>query len=274
MWRRSSLLVCALAGCMPEYDPLLICHNANCAGGGPELDDTMSALRDSLALEYDGRPMFDGIEIDTFLFFDGRTSASTCLFAHDSLDPASAATPNDAAALVAEHLARPVASWNGERFYLKVELKPTVDGANDFHTAKQAIQHVGCVLDMVEVATRGTQTPVTVIFDSTSECLHRDLQDELAIEARAAMRENPMLELVHSGPIVAERNCIRFDPDIRTFFVRAWRDTEIEAIRPVMVWLDRRSENTETLKIIRHLRPEFVTTSAAPYVRGWIEGFQ
>jgi hypothetical protein len=271
---RSSLVALGLVGCVPVYDPVVICHNANCDGTGRFLDDTMIGLESSLALRYDGKPMFDGVEIDTYLYSPSVTQPSTCLFAHDSLDPDSAATPNDAAALVAQFLTnvRPI-SWNEDRFYLKIELKPTVEGTDRFHTAQQAIQHVRCVIDMIEIATNIPEpVPVTVIIDSTSECQHQDFSDEMLAQNRTFT--NPLVVLQHSGPIVSTRQCSDFPLDVRTFFVRSWRDSEIEAIRPAMVWMDRSSENTETLKIIRHIRPEYVTTSAAPYVRGWIEGYR
>jgi len=260
-----------LVGCVPVYDPIVICHNGNCDGSGAYLDDSMDGLAASLATTYRGKPAFDGVEIDTFLFYDASLDTSTCLFAHDALDPTTAATPNDAAALVAEHLTKPIVSWNEERFYLKVEIKPTVAGTGDFHLADQTIQHVQCVLDMIEVATKDTTWPVTVIIDSTSECMHRDFERQ---RAKFPTITNPFVTIEHSGPVVPVRNCLDFKPEIRTFFVRDWRDTEIEAIRPAMVWMDRRSENTETVKIIRHIRPEYVTTSTVPYVRGWIEGYR
>lgn len=275
MSRRSSVLVAlGLAGCMPAYDPIVICHNGNCDGTGAFEDDTLDALRASLALADGERPLFDGIELDTFLFFNARTKQSTCLFAHDDLDPEGAARPIEAAQLVAEHLQKPLVSWNGERFYLKIELKPTVTGTENFHTASQAIMHAQCVLEMAHAATQRSPVPVTVIFDSTTECLHTEIEERRMLDEWLPLTTNPNVELLHSGPIVATRACIPVELDVRTFHVRAWRDTEIESIRPAMVWLDRNSENTETVKIIRHIRPEYVTTSAVPYVRGWVEGYQ
>jgi len=266
---RSSLLV-FLVGCVPVYDPIVICHNANCDGSGLHDDDSIEGLRASLALTFRGTPAFDGVEIDTFLHFNETTQTSRCLFAHDE-DAENPNTPNDAALLVAKHLQQPQPMWNGERFYLKVEMKPTVSGSDKFHTAKQTIQHVNCVLDMIEVATRDSTWPVTVIIDSTSECLHNDFKD---LRAEGPPITNPLVTIEHSGPIVPVRYCQDNELDVRTFFVRDWRDSEIEVIRPAMVWMDARSENTETLKIIRHIRPEYVTTSKLPFVRGWIEGYR
>ena len=275
MSRRSSwLAICALGACMPEYDPILICHNGNCGGTGRYADDSMEALDESLALERDGRPMIDGVELDTFLYYQARTETNTCLFAHDAGDPDAAPSPMAAAARISQHLQQDISSWNGERFYLKIELKPTVFGQADFHDEEQLGIHAECALDMALAAVENTRTPVTVLFDSVAECLHRSLYKRRTDARWAGLFDSPLVEVMYSGPVVPERSCVRFVPDVRTFFVRSWRDTEIETIRPVMVWLDRRSENTETLKIIRHLRPEYVATSTAPFVRGWIEGYK
>lgn len=75
----SALLVLAVAAC-DRPPSLVICHNANCAEpADPERDDTLDALRESLALERDGLPVFDGVELDTFW----RGADDSCLYAHD-----------------------------------------------------------------------------------------------------------------------------------------------------------------------------------------------
>jgi hypothetical protein len=262
---RSSLLLIVLAACDPPYDPILICHNANCAGTGRYADDTIEGLAESLALRSDGRPIIDGVEIDTYLYWDG--AQSHCLFAHDDLEPELAASPRAAAAMVAEHLHGPTPAWNGERFYLKVELKPTVAGTNLFHTGPQLQQHAECVLDAIEVAVAGSTVPVTVILDSTNECLHDELQLRLT-------ERSWDLEVLYSGPLVPSRECQPVPLDIRTIRAESWRDDSLESLRPIMVWLDADAENTEALKIDYYLRPEYVASSHAPFVRGWIEGFQ
>jgi hypothetical protein len=259
---------------MPEYDPIVICHNGNCANTGKE-DDSMEALAESLALTWDGRPSYDGVEIDTFLFFNAEFGDSVCLFAHDDSKPENDAVPRRAAELVNAQLKKDVPSWNGERFYLKIELKPTVAGGDFFHDGDQLRQHAECALDMAQVAVAGARVPVTVIFDSTAECLHNELQNLLAHDpAFGDFVDNQNIEILFSEAVTPTRKCTPPHIDIRTFFVRDWHDTEVESMRPAMVWLDAHSENTETLKIIRHLRPEYVATSAVQFVRGWVEGYQ
>jgi hypothetical protein len=60
---------------------LVICHNANCTGDtAPANSDTIDGLRAALALEHDGRPLLDGVELD-FLWDAPR---DRCAFAHDA----------------------------------------------------------------------------------------------------------------------------------------------------------------------------------------------
>src|SRR5712671_5400467 len=73
------VLVLAAAACN-RPTTTVICHNGNCAEpADPARDDTIGAFQESLALELDGKPVIDGIEIDSFW----RGSDDTCIFAHD-----------------------------------------------------------------------------------------------------------------------------------------------------------------------------------------------
>ena len=275
----SSLLVSALAlgaGCAtalyPDLDPLVICHNTNCSGTKLYADDTLEALEESLALVTDGRPSFDGMEADTYLYFDGKQS--TCLFAHDLTHLEAPATPREAADLLNAHLQKDVASFNGERFYLKLELKPTVYGTDAFHSAQQLAQHAKCGLDMARQATLNSRHPVTIIFDTMSECILNELQFQIAQPEWAELANAPNLEILYSAQVVPARACIPARVDIRSINVRSWRDTPVDAIRPFMVWLDSHSESTETMKIVQHLDPEYISTSEVPFVRGYVEGLR
>ncbi|MBL9018784.1 MAG: hypothetical protein JNL83_31650 [Myxococcales bacterium] len=272
MHLRSSLIAVALAACEPPYEPIVICHNANCAGTGRHADDSIEGLSESLALRLDGRSILDGVELDTYLYWDG--AASHCLFAHDDRDPGASATPLEAAAIVAEHLGAAGAAWNGERFYLKIELKPTVAGVDLFHTGAQLHQHAECAIDAVAAAVESPSIPVTVIFDSTSECLHDEVVLRLAQPKYQSLVDRDDLTFEYSGPLVPTRQCIPVPLDIRTVRVESWRDNSLGGLRPIMVWLDAGADNTEALKINRYLRPEYIATSRAQFVRGWITGFQ
>ncbi len=270
------VLLALTTGCIelyPEIDPLVICHNTNCSGTKLYGDDTLEALEESLALVYDdGRPSFDGMEADTYLYFDGKKS--TCLFAHDLEHLETIATPDQASALLNAHLQKDVAAFNGERFYLKLELKPTVYGTDAFHSAQQLAQHAQCGLEMARKSTVNSRHPVTIIFDTMSECILNELQYQIALPEWAELANDPNLEILYSAQVVPARACIPSRVDIRSINVRSWRATSVDAIRPFMVWLDSHSESTETMKIVRHLDPEYISTSEVPFVRGYIEGLR
>ncbi len=71
--RSTSVLLVLLVAC-DRPPSLVICHNANCAEpADPERDDTIDALRESLTLERDGLPVFDGVELDTFFRAPARS---------------------------------------------------------------------------------------------------------------------------------------------------------------------------------------------------------
>lgn len=269
----SSLLALALTACsVPTIDSVVICHNANCSGTDDYVDDTLEALQSSLALELDGKPSFDGMELDTYLYFDG--AKSTCLFAHDTNDLGEASDPMDAAALIANHLQKDVATFSTDRFYLKLELKPYVFGTTEFHTSRQEQQHAACALEMAKAAVEGSRHPVTIVFDSMSECLLDELQYQLADPAWQSLANNSNVDILYSAQVVPARSCIPAHTDIRSINIREWHSQAIDSIRPFSVWLDGHSENTETMKIMRHLNPEYISTSNVPFVRGYIEGFR
>src|SRR4051812_46901258 len=89
-----------LAGCHERPQPLVICHNSNCAEPqDPADDDTLDALRRSLALlGEDGTTPLDGIELDLL------RHAGSCLFAHDADHAAGHAEITEGASVVAEYL--------------------------------------------------------------------------------------------------------------------------------------------------------------------------
>src|SRR5512139_622305 len=97
--RSRLVVVLALVGACDRPQPLVICHNGNCASPDVSRDDTLSALDESLALTFDGIPAVDGVEWDTFWF----GAENRCLFAHD-LDGDTMVPASAAAEVVAAHL--------------------------------------------------------------------------------------------------------------------------------------------------------------------------
>jgi hypothetical protein len=158
-----SLIACAFAACT-RPSPIVVCHNANCASPDADRDDTLDALAESFALSFDGKPVLDGMELDTF--WDG--TQERCLFAHD-LGNDTTTPANVAAQVVADHLATtPVVSWNGDRFYAFIELKGYVGSSySDRHTPEQFIQHADCALEVAETIAAGAEQgghPITIGF--------------------------------------------------------------------------------------------------------------
>jgi hypothetical protein len=144
---RVTLLLLLAVGCDRRPQAILMCHNSNCAHAtDPVADDTLASLDDSLALEYQGRPAIDGVEIDTVW----DAAASRCLFAHD-FDKDRVETAMEATERVALHLLRtgPVA-WEGNRYHVKIESKGTVTADGDVHSAEDLAAPHACVLDMMD----------------------------------------------------------------------------------------------------------------------------
>src|SRR5690349_16977556 len=126
--RSSAIAALALAGCITRPDPRVMCHNSNCSEPqSPSHDDTLSAMRASLALRTpDGLPTIDGIELD-LLRNDGE-----CLFAHDADHVANHVDIREGAAEVIDYLTtHDRVGHHGDRFNVKVELKPQVDGRDE-----------------------------------------------------------------------------------------------------------------------------------------------
>src|SRR5687767_8639109 len=97
----SLLAILAVAACDRPH-PLLICHNSNCAEPADAVnDDTLEALRESLAVTVNGKPAIDGVEVDLFW----RASDDTCIFAHDiEFNTDKTQLASEAADVVAFHL--------------------------------------------------------------------------------------------------------------------------------------------------------------------------
>ncbi|HET7499913.1 MAG TPA: hypothetical protein VFK02_02890 [Kofleriaceae bacterium] len=158
------------AACTTTSRPLLICHNANCAGDrAPDADDTLDALRGSLALRTpDGAVVFDGIELDSVW----DRGLGRCTFAHVP-DP-HAPDFLEAAGLVVAHVAgAPAGAAHGPAFYVKIELKTDV-GGGAAHRPDEIAGHVACVTGAARAvidAGAASHNPVIPIFDSDDPAL-------------------------------------------------------------------------------------------------------
>jgi hypothetical protein len=272
MRRLSSALLLAAACSRP--DPLVLCHNANCTGKlVVHRDDTLDALRASLQVDVDGRPAWDGIEIDTVW----HGAQERCTFAHQVRDNAPDA--EEAGALIADHLlAAPAPSWNGSLFVLKIELKPVVGPDLEQHDGTQERQHADCVLDLVDTvaaAAAAANVDLEVIADSSDDGLLREVARRprwLAIPRRRLSADfgaprpftpdTPKLSELAGVPL----DLIEFHPGWLT-------DADVEAFRSLdvdfVLWMF--SATPELLAAIRTYDPEYVNTGEAELMRRWIE---
>lgn len=264
----------AIAAACARPDPLVICHNANCGGTlDVHRDDTLDALRDSLATAVDGRPPWDGIEIDIMWI----ARQDRCVFAHrDRADADDAAA---AAEMIAEHLLRAEpATWNAQLFVLKVELKPFVGPDLEEHDPDQAVLHVDCVLDVADTvlaAGAAAGVEVEVIADSSGADLLR------AISARPRWADIARRRL--SADFGAPRPFTPDTPRLSDFagvpldvveLHPGWLpDAVIEALRSlevdVALWMF--SASPEILAAVMRYDPAYVNTGEAELLRRWLD---
>lgn len=269
----------AIAAC-DRPSPLLICHNSNCTGPDVSRDDTLPALDEGLQQTYDGLPVLDGVEIDTFWY----GAESRCLFAHDPPPPGTAEIPvTDAALHIATYLdstARP--SHNGERFYVFIEIKANVgDAYSDAHTAEQFVEHAECVLDAMSVIAapaRSNGSPITIgVLSSAPEALR-----VLAARSRwQAYAGDPDVDLMLIADIFAPYSsvvphltdydgvpldAVEYHPDFMTQGRR-------EAYRSLGLDLVEWSYTTtpESLDALARWNPRFEITNDSLLLRRWIE---
>jgi len=272
MRRLCSALV--VAGACARPDPLVLCHNANCTGKlRVHRDDTLDALRASLDIDVDGRPPFDGIEIDTVW----HREQERCTFAHEVRDKASDA--GEAAAVLADYLlASDRPSWNGDLFVLVIELKPGVGPDLEPHDGSEERLHAECALDLAATvmdAGAAAGVEIEVIADSSDAGLLRE------VARRARWADIPRRRL--SADFGAPRPFTPDTPKLSDFagvpldvieFHPGWlTDAHLEAFRSLdvdfVLWMF--SATPELLAAIRTYDPEYVNTGEAELMRRWIE---
>ena len=268
-------LALALAAC-DRPQPLVICHNANCATNDVTRDDTLEALAESFALTWDGRPVLDGMEWDTFWHRAGQQ----CLFAHD-LNGDTSTPATVAAQAIADHLqATPVASWNGERFYVFIELKGFVGEAfTDAHTEAELELHADCALRALEVIVTGARLGghrLTVGFVAGVPALH------VALAGNARLAQfigQPDIEVMLVGDIFGPYSslvpelrdytlplgAVEYHPDYMTEqHYQTYRSLGIDLVQWSFI------TTTEALGAIQRWEPEYAITNEALLLRRWI----
>jgi len=277
------VVLAMVAGCDPRPPVLVMCHNSNCTGRlDPSRDDTLDALRESFELVDSGSTlMFDGTELDLVWDSVGRR----CLFAHDPPDAdaddntlvgATEATDEVIRLLTLGDL-RP---HNGDRFYVKFELKVTVDESGGQHTASELTQHADCALDQLatlEQAAVDLGLGFEVIFDSSGP----ELLNALTANPRWPVNKDAEPARVRLSadfgaprPLMATRPLGDFPPvDVIEFHPSWLTEGTHQTYRSMgvdlTVWAD--IVTIEVLRAVEHFEPKFVLTGEVPLVRGWLE---
>ena len=266
-------LAVALAACHRPA-AIVICHNANCAEPtDPARDDTIEALRESLALELDGRPVIDGIEVDTFW----RGSDGVCLYAHDldhdqtpALEPA-----NELAAYFSR--SGPIA-FGEQPFHVMIELKSHVSAdKTDRHTPEQRALHAACAWQLYAVisdAAVANHRDVIVVFSAFNPDLLRAV-----IAQKPAVTPVPVqLGAIQGVPAPFDNQTYPLDKyagiklDFVEFHVQWILDAQYEAAvsSGLAIGVFMFSATVETFAVIEQYAPTFVTTSEARLMRRWL----
>lgn len=264
------------AGCSQPH-PLVICHNANCGEPtDPARDDTLPAFRESLALEDHGRPVIDGIELDSFW----RGADNVCLYAHDPSDFAENTPAIAPAEELAEHFARPgPIAFGDTTFLVLLELKAFVGAdTKQRHTPEQRIAHARCAWDIYRIvsdAAIANHRDVTVEFQSFAPELLRAVLDT----APASTPTPFLLGAIQGVPSP-------FDDQTRP--LRDYTGLPIRDVQVHPLWfLDAQHEavltfdaqlsffwfstTSEVFAAIRKYQPDAVDTSEARLMRRWLE---
>ncbi len=275
------MLMVALAGCdRPTF--IILCHNANCAGPpDPSRDDTLETLQESLRLEHDGRPVLDGVELDIFWHGAANDGRGRCVFAHDIDAAVESVDASAAAEHVAAFMEEPRAiSHNGERFYIRLELKGQVGSLGDGHSDLQYAQHAACALDLLsifEAATERGERLLVVIFDSPEPIMLQAVTRDERWPGRGQhgrVQLQLSADFVDSMPTGLALQRLEDFPDVDdVVFHGGWiSDGHYQAFRSLdlalTLWMF--SATVETFGAIERLEPDAVLTSEAPLMRRWM----
>jgi hypothetical protein len=276
--RFSPLVLVALIGC-DRPDVLVICHNANCvAPTTPELDDSIPALRDSLALAMNGVPMIDGVELDSFW----RASDGQCLFAHD-LDAERMTLIGEAADEVAAKITAggQLTHSPGKPFRIFFELKAHVGvEKSERHTPEQRTLHAQCAWGVyTTIATAAETTGQTASVEFVFASFEPKLLAEVIATTPAATPINYKFDAFYGipKPLDSETRPLSDYTGLPITIVEMhpqWiHDAQFEGLLSldveVLFWMF--SATVETFQAIEQYEPEMVVTSEAQLMRRWLD---
>jgi len=273
---RILLLTAAVAGCsLGPHDtpgPYVTCHNSNCAHSDPVRDDTLDALGESLALELEGRATIDGTEIDLIWEPGGQR----CVFEHDHVDAAGAPDASVPVAVLAAHLRdrRELAAWNGERFYLKFELKPGAAPDERQLSPREMETLADCALARsveVQAAADDAGLALTVMYESQDIMLLRVLRDRPGWRSDLAGRQGARQLAVN-----VYRDVRGLEDDVGVVTLGWWevrdgdytrfQDAKADGVDLMMGGFDA---TEKALGSYEDVSPTYINTNEAPLVRRW-----
>ena len=274
--RAASLVALALVAACDRPQVRVICHNANCVEPtDPEDDDTLPALQESLALQVDGRPAIDAIEIDSYW----RGTDGACLFAHDLVTATN--TPIVEATLdIANHIATTSElTRTGGPFRVFLELKPTTDAAEvTAHTPAQRTAHADCawgVYSFIADTAVANGRDVELVFASFSP----DLLREVIARTPASTPIPFLLDTFYGIPKPLDSatrplsDYAGIPIDIVEVHPQWIHDAQWEGLRSqgveIAFWMF--SATVETFAAIEQYEPEWVGTSEAQLLVRWLE---
>lgn len=277
-----------LVGCGgADYEPKVICHNANCKEPtNPGEDSMMASMEASLLLEDEaGRPLIDGMEIDTF--WSGE--AGECLFAHDLDHPERAVNAMVPVERIVEVLegrqaaGRPLARAHDE-FTVKIELKGHVGPSKaEAHSEAQRAAHAGCAVAMGERFVESANLngyEVEIVFMSFAPALLEALVEDPGYAGLRGGGHSVRLAALQGIPRPLDSQTVeldRFRDDIGIDMISAHSHW---ARRPMYEAAQSRGMEVgfwmfnivpETLRAIEVYQPGYVTTSQAPSFVAWLE---
>jgi len=273
-----ALAVLSLAACEPgRPKALVMCHNSNCSHTDPTRDDTLDAFHESLALEHEGRSILDGIEID--LIWDPRTSR--CVFEHDHADAANAPDAVQVVSELADHLRTDgqAASWNGEQFVVKFELKKGAAPDGGLMSTKDLEGLADCALAMtaiIEPAAVDAGLELTTLYESEDVSQLYTLPERDAWRPEISGRgQRRQIAMTYSTDAPAD---LRPQVGVVTMNWRWARDGDYMTYQSLqdigldlMVWMY--DANEKALSTIEHLQPVYIDTNEAPLFRSWVNQY-
>jgi hypothetical protein len=273
--------------CAEEYTPRIICHNSNCVEPtNPDLDDTVDALRASLALvDENNRPFIDGLEIDTFWYGE----QDQCLFAHDLAKPDEAVVAQEAVDIINEHLRTRRQQGlrltrQAETFSVFIELKGHVGlSKSEKHTPEQRVAHVDCAIGLAESLSRNATDHgfgLEIVYMSFDPDLLLGLRNHPGFAALDTGNIDLKLTILQGIPRPLDGQTLplnEFPAEIGAQVVSVhphWtRDTDLNVYDSMGLELSYWMFDVvpETLDAIRRHRPAYITTNEARLMARWLD---